>query len=515
MVNRLANFAHHQFLNSHLFKLQNDLFDAEIAVASEKKTQKYAGLASQSQRLVNLEYLARQSEQFNLNNNAMDLRLETQDIAMVGIEETISNIKDMLSDFSSGERRDENQVEQMQKFAYQALRDIQGFLNEKVGGRYLFSGSRIETSPVSLGLGNDLNDFQTTWNGDTTTYPTTRSANIMEFGVNETGVTYTLGNSVINGEQVQHGVMTVADSSLYQTGSSITLTGTNAGTWTVLDKDQDGANTLRLARKELNTNASSPATDTYTFTVKRGTKEETFNADVVVDPVTGYITPSNPTDFQGVTIPSTIEITSADGNNNLHVTATAFNEDTLGSLTIEQKPLTAVGGAGEAVTVSSQNYYNGDLMTSNHRIDDNRVITLDTNGLDPAFEKAIRALSIIAQGKLGTTGGLDQNTDRADDALWLLNSSLNFPTDGTPPYGTEETSSIEQLRFNNAFQRNQIKDSITREEKTIGFLEVNIGSIENIDMLEATTRLLDIDRALQASYQVLSRTQKLGLANFL
>jgi len=124
-------------------------------------------------------------------------------------------------------------------------------------------------------------------------------------------------------------------------------------------------------------------------------------------------------------------------------------------------------------------------------------------------------LSIIAQGQFGTTGGLDQNTGRADDALWLLDSALDAPTDGTPPYGAEEGSSIEQLRFNTAFDRQQMKNSIERERQTINFLQTSIGEIEDINMLQATTELLDIDRALQASYQVLSRTQKLGLANFL
>jgi flagellin-like hook-associated protein FlgL len=96
-----------------------------------------------------------------------------------------------------------------------------------------------------------------------------------------------------------------------------------------------------------------------------------------------------------------------------------------------------------------------------------------------------------------------------------MDSALNFPTDGAPPYGAETTESIEQLRFDNAFNRQQIKGSIQRETQTINFLQTSIGEVEDIDKLEAMTELLDIDRALQASYQVLARTQNLGLSNFL
>ena len=515
MVNRLANFAHHQLLNSHLFKLQNDLFKAEIAVATEKKTQQYSGLPDQSSRLVRLEHLSAQSKNYIDNNKIVDLRLQTQDIAMVGIEKTIRNMYDMLNDYVSGETRDAEQVEKVQKFAYQALRDIQGFLNETIAGRYIFAGSRTAQSPADLGLGKDLAEFQSKWNGNTQKYPETRAANISEFGTTETGTTFTLGSSTVNGEQIQHGVMNVANSSLYEVGSTITLTGTNAGTWTIADKNQDGANTLRLTRQELSANASSPAADNYTFVIKRGTETKTITEPVTVDPVTGYIRPTNPAAFNGIEIPSTIEITSADGNNNMHVTAEALNADGNGSLTITQKKMTAVAGPGETVNVNVSNYYNGDLMQTKHRIDENRTIDASVNALDPAFDKAIRALSIIAQGEYGTSGGLDQNIKRADEAIWLLDSALDFPTDGAPPYGAEEISSVEQIRFNTAFNRTQIKTSIERETKMNGFLENSVGDIENINMLEATTNLLDINRALEASYQVLSRTQKLGLANFL
>ncbi len=506
MVNRLANFAHHQLLNSHLFQLQSNLFDAQIAVATEKKTQQYAGVPEKSERLVRLEHLVKQSEQFMDNNEVVDLRMESQDIALVGIEETIRDMYDMISDYSSGERRDKEQVEQVQKFAYQALRDIQGFMNESLAGRYLFAGSRTSIAPADLGLEGSLAGFQARWDGETAKFPETRDAHISEFGVSD-DFTFTLGGTGDDQYmQITAAGYAAADYGNFEVGSSIAISGgtSNDGDWTISAVDTT-TGYIQVKRNDF-----TDETSTDNFTVKRASDEPMYITAAMT--YAGNTITAAAGTFNGIEIPSTIEIDSTSGNNTMTVTASAVSADG-STLTIDQKVGTAA--AAETGTINVSNFYNGDLMETQHRVDENRVIDININGLNPAFSKAIRGLSIIAQGELGTAGGLDQNTGRADDALWLLDSALDFPTDGTPPYGAEENDSIEQLRFNTAFDRQQLLSSIEREKKTVNFLETSIGEVENVDMLEATTELLDIDRALQASYQVLSRTQKLGLSNFL
>ncbi|NVJ90041.1 MAG: hypothetical protein HWE34_00190 [Methylocystaceae bacterium] len=508
MVTRVSNFAHSQYLNSHLFKLQNDLHKAEIATATEKITQTYSGIPDSSSRLVQLEHLVEQSRRFNTNNEVVDLRLQSTDIALVGIEDTISNMKDMLSDYASGETRSAEQVEQVQKFAYQALRDIQGFLNESVAGRYLFSGSRTSQSPVDLKLQDNLQAFQQKWNGDTSKFPETRAANILKFGISDS-FTFTNGGSGNNQySEIQIAGFAAADYSKFAVGADITLAGGtgNDGDWTISAVDTT-TGYIRVARKDLTDEVSAD-----TFTIKRGADEPLIISDTMTYSGTTITAAGGAGTFSNVEVPATIEIASGSGNNTMRVSVTAVSADG-SSLTVSEKTATATGPNAGTLNVSS--YYNGDTMITSHRIDENRSIDLDTTALDPAFDKAIRALSIIAQGEFGTAGGLDQNTDRADEAIWLLDSALDFPTDGTPPYGPEDVSSIEQVRFETSFYRSQIKTSIERETTSITFLLNNTGKIENIDRLQATTELLDIDRALQASYQVLSRTQKLGLAQFL
>jgi hypothetical protein len=170
----------------------------------------------------------------------------------------------------------------------------------------------------------------------------------------------------------------------------------------------------------------------------------------------------------------------------------------------------AVGG-----TVSASNYYSGDARTATHRVDANRSITLDINAIDPAFEKAIRAMKIIAQGVRKTEGGLDQNSARAGQAIFLLDDALDSPASGTPPFGAELASDIASLQFTTGF--NQVVVDSTKEilKKFAGFLDARVSGIENIDPLEVITRLLDDSRALEASYQTLARVKQLTLLNFL
>lgn len=508
MVNRLANFAHHQLLNSHMLKLQSKLYDAQIAVATEKKTQEYGKIPQQSERLVKLEHLAAQADNFIENNKAVDLRLETVDINLEGMEETIGNIYDLASDYSTGEKRDPEEVERVQKFAYQALQQIEGFLNESVAGRYLFSGSRTSQAPVDLQLGSSLAEFQNTWNGDTKKYPETQAAHQLEFGVSDT-FTFTLGGSGNDQYmEVDLAGYAAADYGNFEVGADITFSGgtSNDGTWTVSEVDTT-TGYLRVKRKDLTDEASADD-----FVIKRGSDEDILISDTMTYAGDTITAAGGAGTFSDVTVPSTLEIASGSGNNTMRVTITDVSSDG-SSITVSETVGTAA--AGEAGTLQVSNYYNGDQMEIQHRLDENRTIQANINALDPAFDKAIRGLAIIAQGQFGTAGGLDQNTDRIDEAIWLLDSAMDFPTDGSPPYGAESIASLEQLRFNTAFSRQQISSSIERETKTNGFMLNNVSDIEDVNLLEASTELLDIDRALQASYQVLARTQNLGLANFL
>jgi flagellar hook-associated protein 3 FlgL len=168
-----------------------------------------------------------------------------------------------------------------------------------------------------------------------------------------------------------------------------------------------------------------------------------------------------------------------------------------------------------AGTIAATPYYAGDTVTTTHRTSELRSYENELTAIDPAFEKAIRGMMIILQGKYGTAGGLDENQERVSQAKYLIESSLEFTVSGTPPFGTELTSSIEQVQQNIGFNQVLLSRQNALHNDFIGFIESSVADIENADPLATITRLLDDQRSLEASYQTFARIRQLSLTNFL
>lgn len=168
-------------------------------------------------------------------------------------------------------------------------------------------------------------------------------------------------------------------------------------------------------------------------------------------------------------------------------------------------------------TLKSINYYAGDSLSQTYRASDNRSITFDLNALDPSFEKSIRALAILAQGKYKTEGGLDrpENANRIDDARNLMELSLTYNNATNPKYEEGFTSSMQEISLTLGYQRNTILNLNTDHQNLIGFYEARTSKLEGIDQLAIITSLLDDQRALEASFQAMAKIRSLNLHNFL
>ena len=160
-------------------------------------------------------------------------------------------------------------------------------------------------------------------------------------------------------------------------------------------------------------------------------------------------------------------------------------------------------------------YYHGDSVTLTHRVDNERSISLDLTAADPAFEKAIRAMKLIAQGQFGSEGGLDQNTDRIDQALALLGSALDRASGSAGPLGNEAAGNLETIQMEVGLHRALINDTNERLRKSIGALDGYIADVENINPTEIATRLFDQANALEASLTTIARVRQLSLVKFL
>lgn len=165
--------------------------------------------------------------------------------------------------------------------------------------------------------------------------------------------------------------------------------------------------------------------------------------------------------------------------------------------------------------ISASSWYKGDTLQIQHRIDDNRQVDVGIYASDTAFEKAFRALGLIAQGAWGTAGGLDNNQARITQAKFLINDAIESPAAGTPPFGTELRGDIQSVQQNLGFVQQMIANKNEKHNNFIDFLQTRITGIEQIDSTTAVTALLADSNALQASYQSLAKIQSLSLLNYL
>lgn len=485
-ISRISSNASNSLVVSRLLQKQADLHNKEIQVASEKISQTYSGVSLNAERLVNMENERNLLDRYTTTNTTFNIRIEMTKTVVSGIQldgevsptggirEIIDDFREHLITYDSGVKiydatmtaaqLDDLQerATNIQQRAFEALTSMKNYLNESANSQFLFSGARTDTQPVDLET-TSLTAFQTKYDGDSRLYPFTRDAHV------DTDLTTSAATT---------GALTIA------TGPPGTITAANAtglgaipvGSLVTLD---DGTNAGRTVTVTNNTGA--------------------------------VITFSGTADYAGTAVnpPNPVPINVIGG----------------GTAIVEVSVPGDIVGAADTTTLTVASYYNGDRESLTQRTDTFASFDFDINAADPAFEKAIRAMGMIAQGAWGAAaapaaGNIAQHSDRVAESLWLLDAASSLNTTGTPPFGTADTTTanknnIEQMELDLGFWEVTIADSVTRHEQLISFFDDQVAEIENVDTLEVITELLDDSRALEASYQALSRIRQLSLSSFL
>ena len=302
-------------------------------------------------------------------------------------------------------------------------------------------------------------------------------------------------------------------------GAKITITNgsTNNSSFTV--KSNDGTNLVVDSQRFTDQGTTAAKYFQFTAAANLSFVDGGASADTVVAPANTF------QDAAGNALPVGTKLVIAGTG-----TANDGNTYTIASVSTNKSTVTLVStdavtaGAGlngtvtaekAAGTISSTSYFKGDQISMTHRVDAKRNFEYDVNAADAGFEKAVRAMKIILQGVFQTEGGLDQNTDRIDKAVFLLNSALERNPGGTPPFGTELTSNIEQIELDIGFDRVLIDTTNKLHTDFINFLEISISNVEDINITESITNLLAQQQALEASFQTFVRIRQLSLNNLL
>jgi hypothetical protein len=601
-MTRIASLAANNQLVALLLNTQARVHAAEVQVATEKKSQTYAGIAGDSERLVNLENARDALSRFVDTNDIMETRMSAASTTIEAIRETLRDFRNQLSTFHSFETQDQQRVQDIQDAAFRTLKVFEGFLNTKGDGRFLFSGSRVNTQPVDFNL-STLANLQASFDGATVTVPTTRDAQLAEFSLARDTVT-TQGNFLTfqRDDGSGAGRITATSNGVFtnlKAGTTFTVTGTasNNGTYTIqsvdatngrffnivtemlTDENNVQATITRLDNVNLNPFDTGDltfarATDTITaatagslasipvgqaFTVT-GSASNNGTYTVVSNDGTNIVVKAKKLTDEGGAGTETLNFTSAGAevsfvdnvpaSDTIVANAGRFSNLTAGmrvtvagatdagnnttftvaSVSADGSTITVTGNvtarANDPATVSfltteaggtlaAAPYYRGDLVNPTHRVSATQDFAYDITAADPAFEKAIRAIFLIAQGTFKSEGGLDQNPSRVGNALFLLDSALDAPSATTPPFGTELTSNINQMQMDLGFDQVLLSETNKQHKNLIAFMESRMSETENIDELETITRLLDDSRVFEASLQTLARIRQISLTNFL
>lgn len=516
---RVSNLAANTLLNNTFLGIQDRLFESQLQVTTQIKSQDYKGIGIDTERLINTENTRDLLTRFNEDNQRQQTRLSLMSTTLEGARTEIKNFQTKLIDFQASSSLNRETVEDIQEDAIDALKSLEFYLNQSADGRFFFGGTRVQTAPVDFGV-TTLSNFQSTFDGARVSIATTRDSHLENFSLNQTAAADT---TWLQFEQdAGSGLSRVTSSGGTEftgiaVGTIITISGTtnNNGTYKVA---ANNGGSLDIVTEQLTTEAAVASTVTFREPFSDPTAAATtVNATLAF---TRGVGAANDT----ITVTPSTALDNLDVGASFTVSGTASNNGTYtvlsnaaGTITIEKNRFTDEGGVGTEVagTVAASNYYSGDNNSFTHRVSADRSFDIDLNALDPAFEKAVRAMKLIAQGTFGSEGGLDNNQNRITEALFLLDSSLERTVEGTEPFGTELTSNFESVQIELGFEQRLIEDTIAFNNRFIGFLETSIAQVEVVDETEAITRLLDDQRALEISFQTLARVRQLTLSNFI
>ncbi len=232
---------------------------------------------------------------------------------------------------------------------------------------------------------------------------------------------------------------------------------------------------------------------------------------ITFDSTTNTISAANSGTLAGIKAGDVINVSGSGSNNGAFVVQSIDPSNSV--LTLE--PANTAVQVAKNISVSTSSYYQGNTATVGTEIDNNTSLSFGITAADPAFEKAMRAMALIAQGATGTAGGLDTNQSRLNAANYLISSAIDGTSTGTAPYGTEKASNLQDLTLNLNLQTQTLNTVTTQQTNFQNFLQTAVGTLTNADSTQTIVQLLDQQAALQASYQSLATVRQLSLLNYL
>ena len=155
MVSRVTNLSSSRLINSLILKSQDRINEQQIKLTTQQNSQDYLGIGDDASRLLTVESSLRRIDQFVKNNAFIDMRMETMLNSMDAVGDILKEVRTLVRDVL-----EDGTLDGIDKNDFTEIKmdQLEGFLNVKMNGRFLFSGTKTDTQPVNAG---DLADAPT------------------------------------------------------------------------------------------------------------------------------------------------------------------------------------------------------------------------------------------------------------------------------------------------------------------------------------------------------------------
>lgn len=150
VTTRVATFAQQQLITNAALRTQRKIAEAQLQVATGKKTQAFSGIAADASRLVTLKGQLGNAKQFIENIVVTEKRLDLMEFSLEQIDQLARTARTDLLNSLTGSNA--NRFE-LASVAQGALDQVVDILNTRDDSRYLFAGGKVTTRPVDLANG--------------------------------------------------------------------------------------------------------------------------------------------------------------------------------------------------------------------------------------------------------------------------------------------------------------------------------------------------------------------------
>jgi flagellar hook-associated protein 3 FlgL len=145
-IGRISTFAIHQSTLRDASRTQEELANLQIQLSSGLKSQSFTGIADQTEQFLGLESKMSRTKLYKDNNAVVATRLETTDNVLGQVIETVTSLRNLIIQRRNGAVQDTLAFDQQIDGLW---RSLVSELNTTLEGRYMFSGTRTDSPPVS------------------------------------------------------------------------------------------------------------------------------------------------------------------------------------------------------------------------------------------------------------------------------------------------------------------------------------------------------------------------------